>query len=66
MLDNELYNLLQQIVQENQSLWRIKKMYKDNAGDCDSCNGWWDKMEADKEQHIADLKEMIKEHLNSE
>jgi len=49
MLDHELYNLMQQIVQENQSLWRIENMYMDDAGECGSCNGWWDKMKADKE-----------------
>lgn len=66
MLDNELYNLMQQLVQENQSLWRITNMYQDDAADCESCNGWWKKMEEDKEQHINDLKAMIKEHLNAE
>lgn len=66
MLSNELYNLMEQLVQENKSLWRIHHMYGDDADDCESCNGWWEKMKADKEQHIADLKAMIKEHLNAE
>ena len=65
MLSNELYNLMQQCVQENQSLWRIQHMYNEDAGDCESCNGWWEKMKQDKEQHIEDLKTMIKEHLDA-
>jgi len=66
MLHNELYNLCAQIVQENKSLWRIQKSYGDDAGTCDSCNSFWQNMKKDKEQHVAELKKMIKDHLNSE
>ncbi len=64
MLDNHLYNLMEQIVQENKSLWRITKNYPTDAGDCDKCTSFWDKMKADKEEHINEMLEMIKAHLS--
>lgn len=63
MLNNHVYNLMEQLVEEHQSLWRIKKMYKDDAGSCDECRDFWDKMEKDKENHIKEIIPMIKSHL---
>ena len=65
MLDNELYNLMAQIVEENKSLWRIKNMYLGEAQGCGECGSFWEKMKEDKEQHITELKELITEHLNA-
>lgn len=63
MLDNHAYNLMNQLVVEHKSLWRIKKMYKRDAERHDDCLAFWDKMEKDKENHIGKLKELIKNHL---
>lgn len=63
MLENHHYNLMKQLVQENKSLWRIKNNYKKDAGGCDTCLAFWDKMEKDKEEHVAELTELIKKHL---
>lgn len=63
MMDNHVYNLMAQLTEENQSLWRIKKHYKDDAGDCEVCAGFWEKMEKDKEEHIREISGMLKEHL---
>lgn len=63
MLDNHLYNLFHQLVQENKSLWRIKHHYKDDAGDCPTCKEFWDKMEKDKQDHVKELMGIIKQHM---
>lgn len=63
MFDNHLYNLMHQMVQEHKSLWRIKNMYMNDAGDCNECQTFWKKMEADKEDHIRELTGLIKGHM---
>ena len=63
MLDNHSYNLLLQLAQENKSLWRIKNEYLKDAGDCEECKTFWEKMQKDKEEHVAELTEMVKKHL---
>jgi len=62
-MDNHLYNLMLQLVQENKSLWRIKNSYMQDAGDCVQCKEFWGKMEKDKEDHINELTGLIKTHL---
>lgn len=64
MLDNHTYNLLKQIVQEHKALWRIKNHYKDDAGDCEQCNAFWDKAENEKEAFSQELLALAKEHLS--
>ena len=63
MLENHTYNLMKQLVQENKSLWRIKKNYIGDAGDCAECQTFWKKMEKDKEDHVEELSGLIKKHL---
>ncbi len=63
MLHNNLYNLMLQLTEENKSLWRIKDEYiKDAEGDEESV-AFWKKMEADKEEHVAELRALIKKHI---
>lgn len=64
MFDNHFYNLMAQIVEEHKSLWRIKNMYKEDASGCNQCQAFWDKLEKDKEDHIRELEEIIKTHIN--
>ncbi|NQV11847.1 hypothetical protein HQ524_00635 [Candidatus Uhrbacteria bacterium] len=61
-MDNHLYNLMIQMVQEAKSLKRIESNYLDEA-DCDDCKAFWGKMKADKEEHVADLEKLIKGHI---
>ena len=63
MMDNHLYNLILQLTQENKSLWRILHHYKQDAGNCEACGAFWDKMEKDKENHARDLNDLIKKHI---
>lgn len=64
MLDNHLYNLVEQLAQENKSLWRISDEYQKDAEGCAACQDFWSKMIAEKEQHIADLTQLLKGHLS--
>jgi hypothetical protein len=52
-----------QMVEENKSLWRIKNMYKKDARHCDDCEKFWSNLEAEKEQRVDELKELIKTHV---
>lgn len=63
MLDNNTYNLMAQLIEENQSLWRIKNNYKKDASGCDECREFWEKLEKDKEDHVAELVSLIKSHM---
>jgi hypothetical protein len=53
---------MRQVVEEHTSLWRIRDQYKKDA-DCDSCRSFWPKLEQDKENHINELTNLIKQHL---
>lgn len=63
MLDNHLYNLMVQLVQENKSLWRIKNQYLKDGGECGECKAFWEKLIKDKEGHVNELKKLIKSHM---
>jgi hypothetical protein len=63
MLDNNTYNLMAQMIEENKSLWRIKNNYIKEASECTECRGFWEKLKKDKEEHIADLEKLLKHHL---
>jgi len=64
MLDNHVYDLMTQLVQESQSLWRIKREYIANASHCEECKNFWEKMVMDKEEHIEELENILADHLN--
>ena len=63
MLDNSLYNLMIQMVEENKCLWRIKNMYKQDARHCNDCERFWTDLEAEKEQRVTELRKLIKSHI---
>jgi hypothetical protein len=52
-----------QLVEEHQSLWRIKNAYKKDAQQCQECLDFWNMLEKDKEEHIEDLTKLVKDHL---
>lgn len=62
-MDNHVYNLMLQLVQENKSLWRVKNEYKKDANGCEECKKFWQKMEKDKENHVLELTALLKNHL---
>jgi hypothetical protein len=63
VLENHVYNLMEQMVAESKSLWRIKNTYKKDASGCSGCIAFWDRLEKDKEDHIKELRDLIKNHL---
>jgi len=63
MLDNHVYDLMAQMVEEHQSLYRIKTMYRKDAEGCETCYSFWSKMETEKEAHIKELYQLIEDHL---
>ncbi len=63
MLDNYVYDLINQLVQESQSLWRIKREYITDAGQCEECKEFWEKLAKDKEKHIEELEKLVAKHL---
>lgn len=64
MLNNHVYNLMRQLVEEHTSLWRIKNHYLNDGDGCEDCESFWKELEKDKEDHINKLKELVKKHLD--
>ena len=62
MHDNHVYNLLEQLVTEQKSLWRMKDAYQKDTGGCSDCNAMWEEMAKDKEKHIEQLTNLVKKH----
>lgn len=63
MTNNHLYDLLRQLVQEDQSLYHIGMYYKKDSGKCKACQAFWKKMIKDKEDHIRELEKLVKGHM---
>jgi hypothetical protein len=63
MLDNETYDLMEQLLVENKSLWRIKNNYKDDSAMDDETRQVWNRIEKDKEDLVRILKERVKARL---
>jgi ADP-heptose:LPS heptosyltransferase len=53
---------MMQMVEEHQSLYRIKNMYKKDTEDRE-CLEFWKKLEKDKEDHIKELQGLIYSYL---
>lgn len=65
MIKNETYNLALQLTQHLKSLWRIQERYRDDTS-CAACQGLWDTMRQDLEEHVTALKGELKNHLEAE
>ena len=63
MLDNNTYNLMLQITQEQKSLWRMKKYYLYDSEECKECNDFWKKFMTQKEENIAEMKKLLQKHI---
>jgi len=75
-----LYNLMEQLIIESRSLWRIKNEYKRNAQedtssvwsivrprytpDCPACTAFWVELEKQKEENIRKLESLIRDRMN--
>jgi len=63
MLDNNTYNLMTQLIQENKSLWRINNDYIKDTGHCGECDAFWRKLSKAKEEHIKELEKLVAKHM---
>jgi len=63
MLHNYTFDLLNQLNQESKSLWRIRNEYIKNAAGKDDLLEFWKKLQADKEEHIEELKILVGKNL---
>jgi len=64
MLDNHIYNLMAQMVQENKSLWRIKDKYLADSINCPECQMFFKSLAQKKEDTITELYMLIKSEVN--
>jgi hypothetical protein len=53
-----------QLLEENQSLCRIKNSYKNDAGGDSEAEEFWDELEKDKENHIKRLTEPLVKRIS--
>ena len=63
MTTDHTYDLLRQLVQENESMHHIKQYYQSDSGECEECQAFWKKMLKEKEEHVKELEEMVKKHM---
>ncbi len=63
MLDNNTYNLMEQLINENKSLWRIKNNYKNDASNDTEIQQAWNLIEKDKQELVKLLTIKLRERL---
>jgi hypothetical protein len=63
MLENNTYNIMEQLTIENRSLWRIKNNYKRDSNLDMATKQLWDTIEKDKEELVAMLTEKLRGRL---
>lgn len=64
MFKNQDHNLIHQISEISDSVWRIERHYLDEAKNCDACVNLWRTLHEDYEKHIELLSTELKRHLN--
>ena len=62
-LDNNTYNIMEQLTNENKSLWRIKNNYKQDAKEDAESRQLWDFIEKDKEELVKLLTSKLRDRL---
>ncbi len=66
MLSNSAYDLMAQLTEENQSLWRIKNQYKKDAQNDKEAMDFWNYLEKDKADHIKRLTELVEKRIRNQ
>ncbi len=61
-MNNHEFNIMNQLIQEQKSLWRIEKHYIEEAKNKDEVK-FWKKMKTQKTKNIAELSVMAKKAL---
>lgn len=65
-LSNNTYDLIAQLTEENQSLWRIKNNYKKDASNDKEALDFWNYLEKDKQDHIKKLTELLEKRIKTQ
>ena len=63
MKNNNLYNMMHQLTQEQKSLWRIQGVYTKDAAKNPTLKKFWAGLTKEKQKHIDDLSAMIKAEM---
>jgi len=61
-MENNTFNILNQLTQEQKSLWRIESLYIEEAADKDE-KKFWTKLRNQKRKNVAELSELAKKLL---
>jgi len=61
-LNNHIYNLFNQMIQEHKSIWRIEKFYLKDAKNCRKCQSFWNKIFEEKGKMIEEIFSLINQH----
>lgn len=64
MIDNHVYNLMAQMVEENKSLWRIRNEYMSDTLNYPEIQAFFKKLGDQKEATVFELLALIKTELN--
>jgi len=64
-LSDNTYDLMSQLLEENQSLWRIKNKYKNDAKGDSEARKFWEDLEKDKEDHIKKLTQLVAKRITT-
>jgi len=64
-LSNNTYDLMSQLLEENQNLWQIKNNYKNDAKGDSEAEQFWAELEKDNEDHIRRLTELLADRISS-
>ena len=63
MKNNNLYNMMHQLTQEQKSLWRLEGSYTADAENNPELKNFWSTLAEEKKKHIDDLSAMIKAEM---
>lgn len=62
MIRNNAFNLMNQLVQESKSVWRIKNEYMKEAVGSEDIMSIWKEMEKTKDEQIVKLQALIQKY----
>lgn len=62
MIRNNAFNLMNQLVQESKSVWRIKNEYMQEAVGSEDIMAIWKEMEKTKDEQIVKLQTLIQKY----
>ncbi len=61
-MNNHIYNLLSQLVQDRRSIYRIQKYYLKDVKNCKICSNFWKTLLKQKEEEARKILEILKNH----